>query len=127
MDQLRLCLAGIRRRVGLIGACLCAQVAILEGRTSTGPVLLYFERVDWDRETWMVSARGDGRTIRQEIKGILGGEYTITDPFTGEVIVEPGWKLMALIKAATERVWGAEAVPAAQESTGNGQFATTMG
>jgi len=38
----------------------------------------------------------------------LGGQYTITDPFTGEESVEPGWKLMALIKAATERVWDAE-------------------
>ncbi|WWW34090.1 hypothetical protein V8017_13210 [Stenotrophomonas rhizophila] len=77
-------------------------------RTNTGPVLFHFERVDWDRETGMVNTRGYDRTIRQEIRGLLGGEYTITDPFTGEVIVEPGWKLMALIKAATERVWDAE-------------------
>ncbi|WP_313426090.1 hypothetical protein [Stenotrophomonas rhizophila] len=96
-------------------------------RTNTGPVLFQFERVDWDRETRLVNTRGYDRTIRQEIRGLLGGEYTITDPFTGEVIVEPGWKLMALIKAATERVWDAEAMPAVQETTDDDQFATITG
>ncbi|MBD8636636.1 hypothetical protein [Stenotrophomonas sp. CFBP 13725] len=80
-------------------------------RTNTGPVLFHFERVDWDRSTRMVNARGYDRTVPQDI-GLINGQYTITDPFTGEESVEPGWKLMALIKAATERVWDAEtAVP----------------
>lgn len=50
------------------------------------------------------------RTVRQDIAGLIGGQYAITDPFTGEQLTEPGWKLMALIKAATERVWEAEAI-----------------
>lgn len=79
-------------------------------RTNTGPVLFHFERVDWDRSTRMVNARGYDRTVRQDIAGLIGGQYTIIDPFTGEQLTEPGWKLMALIKAATERVWDAEAV-----------------
>jgi hypothetical protein len=96
-------------------------------RTNTGPVLFHFERVDWDRETRVVNTRGYDRTIRQDILGLLGGEYTITDPFTGEVIVEPGWKLMALIKAATERVWDAAAVPLAEDPAGNGEFVDAAG
>ena len=81
-------------------------------RTNTGPVLFHFERVDWDRSTRMVKARGYDRTVRQDIAGVIGGQYAITDPFTGEQLTEPGWKLMALIKAATERVWGEETVVA---------------
>lgn len=77
-------------------------------RTNTGPVLFHFERVDWDRSTRMVNVRAYERTVRQDIAGLINGQYTITDPFTGEESVEPGWKLMALIKAATERVWDAE-------------------
>ncbi len=74
-------------------------------RTNTGPVLFQFERVDWDRETGLVNTRGYERTIRHDIAGLIGGEYAITDPFTGEELVEPGWKLMAMIKAATEVVY----------------------
>ncbi|WP_282258483.1 hypothetical protein [Stenotrophomonas sp. PS02301] len=74
-------------------------------RTNTGPVLFHFERVDWDRSTGLINTRGYERTIRHDIAGLIGAEYTITDPFTGEGLVEPGWKLMAMIKAATEQVW----------------------
>ncbi|MCU1123520.1 hypothetical protein ABK045_20130 [Stenotrophomonas pavanii] len=76
-------------------------------RTNTGPVLFHFERVDWDRETKMLNTRAFERTVRDDIAGLIGGEYTITDPVTGDTLVEPGWKLMAMIKAATERVWDA--------------------
>lgn len=79
-------------------------------RTNTGPVLFHFERVDWDRSTRMVNVRAYERTVRQDIAGLISGQYTIIDPFTGEELLEPGWKLMALIKAATERVWDAEMV-----------------
>ena len=79
-------------------------------RTNTGPVLFHFERVDWDRSTHLVNVRTYERTVRQDIAALINGQYTITDPFTGEESVEPGWKLMALIKAATERVWDAEMV-----------------
>ncbi|MGY8563296.1 hypothetical protein L0938_07750 [Paracidovorax citrulli] len=77
-------------------------------RTNTGPVLFHFERVDWDRSSGLINARGYDRTIRHDIAGLIGGEYAITDPFTGDELVEPGWKLMAMIKAATERVWDQE-------------------
>ncbi len=81
-------------------------------RTNTGPVLFHFERVDWDRETKMLNTRAFERTVRDDIAGLIGGQYTITDPVTGDTLVEPGWKLMAMIKAATERVWDAATVPA---------------
>ncbi len=74
-------------------------------KTNTGPVLFHYERVDWDRETKMVNARNFERTIRQDITRLIGGDYTITHPVTGEQMTEPGWKLMAMIKAATEGVW----------------------
>ncbi|WP_312327945.1 hypothetical protein [Stenotrophomonas sp.] len=74
-------------------------------KTNTGPVLFHFERVDWDRSTGLINTRGYERTIRHDIVGLIGGEYAITNPYTGEALVEPGWKLMAMIKAATERTW----------------------
>lgn len=80
-------------------------------RTNTGPVLFHFERVDWDRETKMLNTRAFERTVRDDIAGLIGGQYTITDPVTGNTLVEPGWKLMAMIKAATERVWDAATAP----------------
>ncbi len=81
-------------------------------RTNTGPMLFHFERVDWDRSTGLINTRSYERTIRHDIAGLIGGEYAITDPFTGNELVEPGWKLMEMIKAATERVWDQEtAVP----------------
>ena len=81
-------------------------------RTNTGPVLFHFERVDWDRETKMLNTRAFERTVRDNIAGLIGGQYTITDPVTGDTLVEPGWKLMAIIKAATERVWDVASAPA---------------
>jgi hypothetical protein len=80
-------------------------------KTNTGPVLFHYERVDWDRETKMVNTRNFERTIRQDITGLIDGEYAITHPVTGEQLTEPGWKLMAMIKAATERVWDDETAP----------------
>ena len=77
-------------------------------KTNTGPVLFHYERVDWDRDTKMVNTRNFERTIRQDITWLIGGDYAITHPVTGEQLTEPGWKLMAMIKAATERVWDEE-------------------
>lgn len=87
-------------------------------RTNTGPVLFHFERVDWDRKTGIVNTRRYERTIRHDVAGLIGGDYSITDPFTGEELVEPGWKLMAMIKAATERVWDAETAPVDEQASG---------
>lgn len=76
-------------------------------KTNTGPVLFHYDRVDWDRETKMVNTRAFERTARQDIVDLIGGDYTITHPVTGEQLVEPGWKLMAMIKAATDAVYAA--------------------
>ena len=58
--------------------------------------------------TGVIAAHAPCRTFRQDIAGFIGGEYTISDRYTGELLAEPGWKLMAMIKAATERVWDQE-------------------
>lgn len=81
-------------------------------RTNDGPVLFFFDRVDWDPKANHVYSREYDRTLRVQIKDLLEGEYTITDPFTGEQVLEPGWKLMALIKAATDRTWSDASMPA---------------
>lgn len=39
------------------------------------------------------------------INELLGQDYEITNPITGEATMEPGWKLMAMIKAATDVVY----------------------
>lgn len=74
-------------------------------RTNDGPVLFYFDRVDWSPALNHVYSREYDRTLRVQIKDLLQGEYAITDPGTGTQLLEPGWKLMALIKAATDRCW----------------------
>ncbi len=74
-------------------------------RTNDGPVLFFFDRVDWNPAANHVNSREYDRTVGARIKDLVLGDYTITDPVTGEELVEPGWKLMALIKAATDRAW----------------------
>ncbi|WP_164085915.1 hypothetical protein [Stenotrophomonas maltophilia] len=81
-------------------------------RDNDGPVLFFFDRVDWNPGTGQVNTRSYDRTVRAQIRDLLAGEYTFAHPLTGEQITEPGWKLMALIKAATDRVWEAENPPA---------------
>lgn len=76
-------------------------------RSNTGPVLFHFERVDWDRSTGLINTRGYDRTVRQDIADLLQGEYVITYPVSGQQLAEPGWKLMAMIKAATDAVYQA--------------------
>lgn len=81
-------------------------------RTNDGPVLFFFDRVDWDPATNHVFSREYDRTLRLQIADLLDGVYAITDPVTGDEVLEPGWKLMALIKAATDRTWLNASVPA---------------
>ncbi|MFC9384569.1 hypothetical protein ACFT0G_40055 [Streptomyces sp. NPDC057020] len=81
-------------------------------RDNDGPVLFFFDRVDWNPATGQVNTRSYDRTVRAPIRDLLAGEYTFAHPQTGEMITEPGWKLMALIMAATDRVWEAENPPA---------------
>ena len=73
-------------------------------RNNTGPVLFYFDRVDWDGESY-VNERRYHSTVRADISRLIQDTYTIRHPVTGEEITEPAWKLMAMIKAATERAW----------------------
>lgn len=73
-------------------------------RTNSGPVLFYFDRVDWDGKAY-VNERHYHSTVRGEIADMIQGTYKITHPVTGEEIEEPAWKLMLLVKAATDRVW----------------------
>ncbi|KRG45383.1 hypothetical protein ARC20_07620 [Stenotrophomonas panacihumi] len=40
--------------------------------------------------------------ISAQIADLLAADYTVTDPATGEQAVEPGWKLMAMIKAVVD-------------------------
>lgn len=81
-------------------------------RTNDGPVLFFFDRVDWNPAANHVNSREYDRTVGARIRDLVLGEYAISDPVTGEELVEPGWKLMALIKAATDRVWLDAAAPA---------------
>lgn len=82
-------------------------------RNNDGPVLFNFDRVDWDPVANHVNSREYDRTIPARIQTLVDREYTIIHPVTGEQEVVPGWKLMALIKAATDRVWEAATSPAA--------------
>lgn len=81
-------------------------------RNNDGPVLFNFDRVDWDPVANHVNSREYDRTIPARIQTLIDREYTITHPVTGEQEVVPGWKLMALIKAATDHVWETENLPA---------------
>jgi len=81
-------------------------------RTNDGQVLFFFDRVDWNPAANHVNSREYDRTIPARIQDVIGGEYTITNPVTGEPDTVPGWMLMALIKAATDRVWLDASVPA---------------
>lgn len=69
-----------------------------------------------DSDPLFLVERGFVSTMTADIASILDGDYTITNPSTGEQITEPGWKLMAMIKAATDRqLLLAGAVPFAPE------------
>lgn len=48
-----------------------------------------------------------------KISDLLAKTYVITNPVTGEESFEPGCKLMAMIKAATDTVYLANLQPAA--------------
>lgn len=52
-----------------------------------------------------------------QIGGVLAATCMITDLLTGAETVEPGWKLMAMIKAATEAVYDASQIGATRGDT----------
>jgi len=42
-------------------------------------------------------------TMTADIASILAEDYSVINPATGEQTTEPGWKLMAMIKAVVDR------------------------
>lgn len=83
--------------------------------TNDGPVTFHFERLT-TQEDGTVLERTFLGVLPAKISGLLASVYTITNPLTGEESQEPGWKLMAMIKAATDSVYassvaGSDPVP----------------
>lgn len=84
--------------------------------TNDGPVTFHYEKL---------TTQGDGTVLERTFLGVLPAQistllastYTIIDPATGEELAEPGWKLMAMIKAATDTVYEAATRPATQPTT----------
>jgi len=72
--------------------------------TNDGPVTFHFEKI---------TTQSDGAVLERTFLGVLPArisellarDYTVKHPVTGEESVEPGWKLMAMIKAATDTVY----------------------
>lgn len=54
-------------------------------------------------EPLFVVSREFVSVINAPIADLLAEDYAITDPATGDQTVEPGWKLMAMIKAVVDR------------------------
>jgi hypothetical protein len=81
--------------------------------TNDGPVTFHFEKL---------TRQDDGTVVERTFLGVLPAkigdlvqrDYTITNPVTGEQSQEPGWKLTAMIKAATDVVYEAATQPATQ-------------
>lgn len=79
--------------------------------TNDGPVTFHYEKL---------TTQGDGTVLERTFLGVLPAQistllaatYAIIDPTTGEELAEPGWKLMAMIKAATDAVYRASQKPA---------------
>ncbi|WP_157804671.1 hypothetical protein [Stenotrophomonas maltophilia] len=78
--------------------------------TNDGPVTFHFEKL---------TTQADGTVLERTFLGVLPAKisdllamtYVITNPLTGEESTEPGWKLMAMIKAATDAVYLASLQP----------------
>ncbi len=72
--------------------------------TNDGPVAFHFEKL---------TTQSDGTVLERTFMGVLPARiselldrnYEVTNPITGDVTTEPGWKLMAMIKAATDVVY----------------------
>lgn len=79
--------------------------------TNDGPVTFHYEKLT-TKDDGTVLERTFLGVLPAQISALLAENYTITDPFTGEATEEPGWKLMAMIKAATEVVYEAAGQPA---------------
>lgn len=74
--------------------------------TNDGTVTFYFDKLTTQADGTVLERTFLG-VLPAQIGGVLAATYTITDPLTGAQTVEPGWKLMAMIKAATDAVYEA--------------------
>jgi hypothetical protein len=76
--------------------------------TNDGLVTFHFERLT-KQEDGTVLERTFLGVLPAKISELLASVYTINNPLTGEETQEPGWKLMAMIKAATDSVYASSA------------------
>jgi len=72
--------------------------------TNDGPVTFHYEKLTSQADGTILERTFLG-VLPAQISTLLGASYTIIDPTTGEELAEPGWKLMAMIKAATDAVY----------------------
>lgn len=79
--------------------------------TNDGPVTFHFEKITTQSDGTVLERTFLG-VLPARISELLARDYTVKHPVTGEETVEPGWKLMAMIKAATDAVFEASAPPA---------------
>lgn len=84
--------------------------------TNDGPVTFHFERLTTQTDGTVLERTFLG-VLPAQISTLLANTYTITHPVTGEESQEQGWKLMAMIKAATDAVYEAATQPATQPTT----------
>lgn len=79
--------------------------------SNDGTVLFHFETFTTKIDSGKILDRSFLGVLPAKISDLLQGEYEITDPATGHVYREPAWKLMALIKAATDKAYSASLPP----------------
>lgn len=78
--------------------------------TNDGPVTFHYEKLTTQDDGTVLERTFLG-VLPAQISTLLAATYTITDPVTGEEMIEAGWKLMAMIKAATDAVYHQAAAP----------------
>ncbi|MBH1548749.1 MAG: hypothetical protein ACN6PQ_02120 [Stenotrophomonas indicatrix] len=78
--------------------------------TNDGPVTFHFEKLTTQADGTVLERTFLG-VLPAKISDLLAKSYVITNPLTGEKSTEPGWKLMAMIKAATDAVYLASLQP----------------
>lgn len=78
--------------------------------TNDGPVTFHYEKLTTQADGTVLERAFLG-VLPAQISALLAPNYTITHPVTGEETVEAGWKLMAMIKAATDAVYAAATPP----------------
>lgn len=78
--------------------------------TNDGPVTFHFEKLTTQADGTVLERTFLG-VLPARISDLLAKTYVVTNPLTGEESTEAGWKLMAMIKAATDAVYLASLQP----------------